>query len=48
MINMVDMIKACGCKLDPVLFPGKGHIWRQASTIRTILVMFFNEVLGLR
>ncbi|KAJ7583310.1 alpha beta-hydrolase [Mycena floridula] len=50
MINMVDVLKSKGTKVELVLFEGEGHGWRKASTVQTALereLAFFNEVLGL-
>ncbi|KAJ7728957.1 Alpha/Beta hydrolase protein [Mycena maculata] len=50
MIEMVRKIKERKGKADIVLFPGEGHGWRKASTMRTVLereMSFFNKVLGL-
>jgi dipeptidyl aminopeptidase/acylaminoacyl peptidase len=47
---MVKKIKERKGKVDLVLFPGKGHGWRKALTVKTILereMVFFNQVPGL-
>lgn len=50
MIAMVDAIKKQGGKAELVIFPGEGHGWRKASTMKTALekqLEYFNEALGL-
>ena len=51
MIDMVDTIQKQGGKAELVLFPGEGHGWRKAETMRTALekqLEFFNDAFGLK
>lgn len=51
MIDMVEEIKKQGGKAELVIFPGEGHGWRKALTMKVALekqLEYFNDAFGLK